>query len=184
MSDDANSGLVVLDRDGVVVVEVDGWIDEPSRLCLESGALEGMTRLTRAGYRLAIATNQSGIGRGEVSAEAVDSVHRALVDRLAQRGIELVGVFVCPHVDDDRCTCRKPSPELIRRAMAAAGVPPERTWVVGDMARDLEAGRAAGAHTALVRTGKGRTTERSYGDAGSVFDDLVAFADRVVDDGP
>lgn len=169
--------LVVLDRDGVVSVERAGWISDPADLEFETNAVAGATRLADAGVRLAIATNQSGIGRGAVTAAAVAAVNESMRRAFADAGVALGGVYVCPHTDEDACSCRKPQPGLVLEAIEAAGTDPDQTWLVGDMDRDLLAGRAAGVHVALVRTGKGRTTERTLADDTPVFDDLTEFAD-------
>lgn len=172
--------LVVLDRDGVVTVEVDGWISDPRDLRFETNAVAGLRRMTTAGVRTAIATNQSGIGRGEVSLDDVAAVHTDLMRRLRDEGVELIDVFVCPHVDADECSCRKPHPGLIHQAMRDGDGAPDRTWFVGDMPRDLHAGRAAGVHVALVRTGKGRETEAALSDGTPVFADLLDFAEWLI----
>lgn len=173
--------LVVLDRDGVVLVECAGWISDPREIRFEVNAVAGMQRLSESGLRTAIATNQSGIGRREVDAAAVADVNATLAQQLRDVGVDLLDIFVCPHVDADRCACRKPKPGLIQRAISNANAHPSRTWFVGDMARDLEAGRAAGANVALVRTGKGRSTEATLGDDTPVFADLLDFAEWLVD---
>ena len=169
--------LVVLDRDGVVIVECAGWISDPRQIQFEVNAVAGMQRMSGAGVSTAIATNQSGIGRGEVDATAVADVNAALTQRLHDAGIDLVNVYTCPHIDADHCACRKPKPGLIERAIREGGARPAHTWFVGDMARDLQAGRAAGANVALVRTGKGRATEATLGDDTPVFADLLEFAE-------
>lgn len=170
-------GHVVLDRDGVLDVEpAEGWLDDPAAWRWERGALAGLARLAAAGVRVSVATNQSGIGRGVVAAEAVEVLHGWLADELRGRGIDLVGIFCCPHAPDDGCRCRKPAPGLVDDAVAASGVDRSRTAMVGDSPRDARAALAAGVRPVLVRTGKGG--ERPPGDLAEVarVDDLADAA--------
>jgi D-glycero-D-manno-heptose 1,7-bisphosphate phosphatase len=164
---------VILDRDGVLNREVDaGWIDDPRAWRWERGALEGLALLARSQVAVSVATNQSGIGRGAVSAAGVERVHTWLVQQLAALGLEVVGVFCCPHAPDARCTCRKPAPGLVEAAIAASGTPPSETVLVGDDRRDLEAAAAAGVRAVLVRTGKGAQVAPDLAPGTPVHDDL------------
>ncbi len=168
---------LILDRDGVLNREPPtGWITGIEQLAWEDSVLDALAELAAAGVRLSIATNQSCIGRGVVTAEAVEALHAFMRAELRARGVELVGIFVCPHVPEDECACRKPRPGLLEEAVAASGIPRRETAFVGDAARDLEAALVAGVAPVLVRTGKGRDTERelSGGRGGEVlvFQDL------------
>lgn len=167
---------VVLDRDGVLCVERPGrWLDDPADWRWERGARPGLERLARAGVPVSVATNQSGIGRGVVDEARVVALHGWLAGQLRGLGVELVGIFVCPHAPDAGCRCRKPAPGLVLDATAASGVAAAQTVVVGDAVRDLEAARAAGARSALVRTGKGADTDPAAADwVGADLDAVVA----------
>lgn len=174
---------VILDRDGVLNVERSdgGYIEDWSQWRWIPGALEGLGMLGAAGVHLSVATNQAGIGRGLIAREALDAIHRRMLDEAAQAGSVIQQVFACPHAPDDGCDCRKPAPGLLLRAIEAAGIPASATVVVGDDLRDLEAAGAAGVAAVLVRTGKGRFTEAAAARAGvPVFDDLRAFASAFV----
>lgn len=170
---------VILDRDGVLNVEraeccqIRGW----SQWQWIAGARDGLALLKRAGVQVSVATNQSGIGRGVVTRAEVDAVHACMLDEVAKAGGWIDRVLVCPHAPDEGCGCRKPAPGLLLEAVRASGVPVSATLVIGDDLRDLQAARAADINAVLVRTGKGRITERTVArDRVEIFDDLHTFA--------
>lgn len=168
---------VILDRDGVLNRERnDGrWIDDWSQWRWIDGAREALALLTRAGIRISVATNQSGIGRGSVTRAAVAAIHARMQADAVQAGAVIHRVWVCPHAPEAGCDCRKPLPGLLLRAIEASGIPAAATLAVGDDRRDLEAAWAAGVRAALVRSGKGRATAATLRPGrAAVFDDLAA----------
>ena len=170
---------VIVDRDGVLNEEAPhgGYITHPDAWRWISGSLQALEMLSRGGLRLSIATNQSGVGRGLMTARDLDDVHARMRRDVAAAGGRIDAVFVCPHAPGEGCICRKPQPGLILAALAAAGIPAEQTLVVGDALRDLQAARAAGVDAVLVLTGKGRSVLGNADcDGIPVYDDLHAFA--------
>lgn len=165
-------GHVVLDRDGVLNRERDGWLSDPADWVWEVGARAALATLAASGVAVSVVTNQSGVGRGAVRADQVQAVHDWLAAQMRGAGVDLVGIWACPHVPADACDCRKPAPGGVRAAVAASGVAPEATVLLGDAARDVEAARAAGVAPVLVRTGKGAATEEAGG-----LGDVAVFAD-------
>src|SRR5690606_22112879 len=132
--------------------------------------------------RLSIATNQSGIGRGLMTAADLEGVHARMLREARDAGARIAAVFVCPHAPDEGCGCRKPAPGLVREAIEASQVGPEQTLLVGDDVRDLEAAARAGISAALVLTGKGRAAASRGVDGGvAVFDDLRSLACALVE---
>ena len=175
--------LIVLDRDGVINLDSDEFIKTPDEWEPIPGSLEAIASLSRAGYEVVVATNQSGVGRGLFDVQMLDRIHRKMSDSVRAAGGELRGIFVCPHRPDDGCDCRKPKPGLMRQiedrfSCRLAGRP-----AIGDSARDLEAAIAVDACPILVRTGNGMRTERSLSDSDgiAVFDDLAAAARALID---
>lgn len=174
---------VLLDRDGVInrdspsyIRTVDDWEPLP-------GSLEAIVALRAAGYPVAVCTNQAGIARGLIRPADLAAIHDQLRRQLEAMGGGLDGIFHCPHGPDDGCECRKPAPGLLLSACAQLGVPPEQAVFIGDSARDLTAGRRAGARVLLVRTGNGQATL----DAGeatdvAVYDDLAAAARALINE--
>ncbi|MEX2121730.1 MAG: HAD family hydrolase [Pirellulales bacterium] len=163
--------FVLLDRDGTLNVERH-YVSDPDQLELLPGAARGLASLSRMGLGLAVLTNQSAVGRGLFGQECLDRVHERLRQLLAPHGIELDGIFCCPHAPETGCRCRKPRPGLVEAAAAQLGFRPEEAFVIGDKACDIDLGRAVGATTLLVRTGYG---------AQAALDPAVA-PDYVVDD--
>jgi D-glycero-D-manno-heptose 1,7-bisphosphate phosphatase len=161
------ASLAILDRDGTVIDvvrdEETGTLSvafHPDQIRLLPGAVQGMRALQEAGYTLALATNQPAPAKGQFSAEAVRRTNDALVAKLAAEGLRIAAVEVCMHHPDggpggnpalvQRCDCRKPGPGMLNALVGRLGADVGRTWMIGDGASDLEAGRAAGVHTALV----------------------------------
>ena len=147
--------LAILDRDGtlidVVRDEETGAIVtafHPDQLRLLPGAVEGLRALASAGFVLAVATNQPGPAKGQISRGAVARTNAALVSLLETHGVRIAAVEVCELVR--ACDCRKPGSGMFRSLLARLGADPARSWAIGDSAADLEAGRAAGLRTALL----------------------------------
>ncbi|MFN8533266.1 MAG: D-glycero-beta-D-manno-heptose 1,7-bisphosphate 7-phosphatase [Dehalococcoidia bacterium] len=146
-----------LDRDGTVNVEVN-YLNRPEDLVLIDGAAEAIGAAQRFGWAAVVITNQAGVGRGYFSAETLERIHEKLIADLASRGVALDGIYACIHHPNDGCACRKPEPGMILAAADALGIDPLRSWMIGDRATDLDAGRRAGCRTALVLTGYGTIT--------------------------
>lgn len=174
---------VILDRDGVLNHEAagGGYITRPEDFVWLPGALEGLKLLRESGVYLSVATNQSGVGRGIMSLEQLDSVHQRMKTEAAQHGARLDAIFFCPHSPQAGCDCRKPAPGLIQTALKESGFSAAESILVGDAQRDLEAATRAGVRAALVRTGKGRKTEAALnGTQVPTYDDLPGFARAVL----
>jgi D-glycero-D-manno-heptose 1,7-bisphosphate phosphatase len=170
--------LVILDRDGVINRESPDFIRTPDEWLPLPGSLEAIAELSRAGFEVIVATNQSGVGRGLFTAATLEAIHRKMTDAVAAAGGQLAGVFVCPHAPTADCDCRKPRPGLLRQIEAAFGCPLAGQPIVGDSERDLLAAQAVGGRSILVRSGNGRDTEARLADRAAVeiFDDLQAVA--------
>lgn len=167
MSRARGRAAVFLDRDGTLVAER-GYVTAPGQLRLLAGAAGAVRALRSSGYLAVLVTNQSAVARGLLDEEGLALVHGELRRRLARRGAELDGLFVCPHHPTEgrpplrrRCSCRKPAPGLLRRAIRELQLDPRRSWCVGDSQRDVDAAARAGVRAILVRTGHGRREEKA-----------------------
>jgi D-glycero-D-manno-heptose 1,7-bisphosphate phosphatase len=174
--------LVILDRDGVVNADSAQYIKGPEEWRPLPGSIEAIARLTRAGYRVAVATNQSGIGRGLFDMATLNAIHEKMHRAVAQAGGRIDAIFYCPHAADSTCDCRKPRPGMLveigeRFNVALRGVP-----VVGDALRDLQAAAAVDARPMLVLTGKGERTRKEgvLPEGTEIFPDLAAIAAALV----
>ncbi|CAM3370911.1 D-glycero-beta-D-manno-heptose 1,7-bisphosphate 7-phosphatase [Halomonas lysinitropha] len=172
--------LVILDRDGVINRDSDDYVKSLSEWIPYPAAIGAIARLNRAGWTVAVATNQSGISRGYYGEEVLEAMHERLRQLVREAGGEIAHIAFCPHGPDDDCDCRKPLPgmlEEIRRVLVLNSL--KGSWMVGDSLRDLQAGEPMGCRPVLVRTGKGhRTEEKGEGLEGvMVFDDLAGFVD-------
>jgi rfaE bifunctional protein nucleotidyltransferase chain/domain len=143
------AGLVLLDRDDTLIRNIP-YLSDPARVELLPEVGEALATLQSAGFRLAIATNQQGVALGYASLQDMIAVNAKLFRDLAPFGVRISKVYFCPHSLADECACRKPQPGMVRRALADSGVPPERTFVVGDTPADMQAGAAAGCSTVYV----------------------------------
>jgi histidinol-phosphate phosphatase family protein/1-acyl-sn-glycerol-3-phosphate acyltransferase len=150
--------LIVLDRDGVINVDRADYVKSPDELEFIPGSLKAMARLTRAGFDLVIATNQSGIGRGLYTRVTVDAIHRRLIGAAARHGARISGIYTCPHAPLAGCDCRKPAPGLLQRIARDFDHDPAGLVVIGDTIKDLRAAQAVGARAILMRTGQGERT--------------------------
>lgn len=173
--------LIVLDRDGTINHDSDQYVKSPAEWKPLPGALEAIARMTQAGYRIAVATNQSGIARGLFDTSTLLDIHNMLSRAVNQAGGRIEAFFFCPHAADSHCECRKPAPGMLRQISERFGVPLREMHMVGDALRDIQAAAAVGAQPALVLTGKGRQTQKTGGlpEGTRVFRDLAAFAQHV-----
>jgi len=148
------SRFVFLDRDGTLVRDL-GYTHRIEDYELLPGVASGLRRLLDAGYRLAVITNQSGIGRGYYSTEQYRAFQAHLVDDLARRGVPIEASYVCPHRPEAECECRKPRTALLHRAARELGADLARSWVIGDSTVDAQLARRGGCRGAvLVLTGR------------------------------
>jgi D-glycero-D-manno-heptose 1,7-bisphosphate phosphatase len=152
--------LVILDRDGVINFDSDAYIKSPDEWKPIPGSLDAIARLTQAGYHVAVATNQAGVGRGLFEMATLNAIHDKMHRAVGQAGGRIDAVFYCPHPQEANCGCRKPKPGLYEEIGRRFGTSLKGIPCIGDAQRDLEAAAAAGGQPMLVLTGKGEMTRR------------------------
>lgn len=167
---------IILDRDGVINHDSDFYIKSPDEWHPISGSLEAIAELNRAGYRVLVATNQSGVARGLYDLETLHKIHEKLHHELAKVGGKIEEIFFCPHHPDERCFCRKPKPGLLFQIQEKYSLNMEETFFIGDSIVDVSAALYAGCNPILVLTGNGQKMIEKYPELLNVrqFADLAA----------
>ena len=175
--------IVILDRDGVINQDSDNFIKSVDEFIPLPGSIKAIAKLKHAGYKVYIATNQSGIQRGFYTTETLHAMHEKLATLLKEHDAEIDGIEFCPHGPDDHCDCRKPKAGMYLTIAKQAGLSDySDIIIVGDSLRDLQAAQSINAKPHLVRTGKGeRTIEKGEGLEGiSVYNDLSDFVNQLL----
>jgi D-glycero-D-manno-heptose 1,7-bisphosphate phosphatase len=177
--------LIILDRDGTINVDRDDFVKSADEWLPLEGALDAIAKLNQAGYTIAVATNQSGLGRGLYGIAELNAMHNKMQRLLKTAGGRIDSIFFCPHdptatdtTGESPCTCRKPLTGLFEQIRDRYGVDLRQVPTVGDALRDMQAGSKAGCPTHLVRTGKSQFKIPDGLPVGTVVHaDLMAFAD-------
>ncbi len=174
--------LVILDRDGVINYDSEHFIKSPAEWKALPGSLEAIAKLTQAGYKVVVASNQSGIGRGLFDMDTLNAMHDKMHRAVQAVGGRIDAIFYCPHAADSNCNCRKPKPGMLERIAACFNTDLSGTYAIGDSLRDLQAAVAAGARPVLVLTGKGKFThaEDKIPEGTQVFADLAAVVEHIL----
>lgn len=177
--------LIILDRDGVINEDSDAYVKSVDEWIPIPGSIEAIGRLCRAGYRVAVATNQSGIGRGYYDLVTLQAMHDRMLSLVRAAGGDIEAICYCPHITEDGCNCRKPLPGLLLQIQEQLQMPVEGAYMVGDSIRDLEAGQAVGCRLVLVRTGKGEKSCQKLAASGlgnvSIYANLAEFVDHLLE---
>lgn len=173
--------LVILDRDGVINYDSEHYIKSPAEWKPLPGSLEAIAKLTQAGYKVVVATNQSGIGRGLFDMDTLNAIHNKMHQAVKDLGGRIDAVFYCPHPADSSCNCRKPRPGMFERIGGCFNVDLKGIPAVGDSLRDLVAAAAVGAAPMLVLTGKGEKTQTEKLPEGTlIFINLAAAVEHIL----
>jgi len=165
--------LIILDRDGVINYDSPQYIKSPAEWKPIPGSLEAISRLNQSGYRVVVATNQSGIGRGIFDMDTLNAIHEKMHKALFAVGGHIDAIFYCPHPADSKCACRKPYPGLFHQISERFHVNLRGVPAIGDSLRDLQACVVVGCRPMLVLTGKGEKTREE----GNLPADVQIFAD-------
>jgi D-glycero-D-manno-heptose 1,7-bisphosphate phosphatase len=177
--------LIILDRDGVINYDSDQYIKSSTEFIPLPGSLQAIAQLCKTGFKVVVATNQSGIARQFFSLETLQSMHTKLQHLLKPLGGSIEHFYYCPHAPDDQCTCRKPKAGLFKQIAHDFNLSPQQlssVTMVGDSLSDMKAGLTAGTQVALVRSGKGLLSLKKINQTAlstylaiPVYDDLADF---------
>ena len=146
---------IILDRDGVINVDSDGYIKSPEEWQAIPGSLDAIAQLNRAGFHVLVVTNQSGVARGFFDLAILDVIHEKMVQELASVGGYIDEIFFCPHHPDENCLCRKPKPGMLQQIAAKYPIDFSKTFFIGDSFKDILAAQTVGCLPILVHTGNG-----------------------------
>jgi D-glycero-D-manno-heptose 1,7-bisphosphate phosphatase len=181
--------LLVLDRDGVINQDSEDYVRSIADWVPIPGSIEAIARLSRAGFQVAIATNQSGLSRGYFGIDELEAIHAHLCRQVEEQGGHIAGVFYCPHLPEEGCSCRKPATGLLQAIEAELGVCAAGAVFIGDSLKDLQAARAFACSPVLVKTGQGELTLQQLNSGNSgvedprsipVYQDLAAAARAIL----
>ena len=174
--------LIILDRDGVINYDSDQFIKNPEEWKPIPGSLEAIARLVQADYRVVVATNQSGVGRGLFDMPMLNAIHDKMHKAVALAGGRIDSIFFCPHAAEADCLCRKPKSGMMEEIAARYNVNLQGMPAVGDSLRDLESAARVGAQPVLVLTGKGAKTQLKGGlpEGTLIYPDLAAAVAKLV----
>ncbi|GLR64854.1 D-glycero-beta-D-manno-heptose 1,7-bisphosphate 7-phosphatase [Marinospirillum insulare] len=174
--------ILILDRDGVINQDSDAFVKSAAEWLPLPGSIEAIAKLYKAGWILAVATNQSGLARGKFTQQDLDEQHAKMLTLIRAAGGDLHHIAWCPHGPDDACACRKPKAGLLDQISLALNLDLTGATMVGDALRDLQAGQARGCQAVLVRTGKGmQTLATNEGlEEVRVVDDLAELAEQLL----
>lgn len=173
--------LIILDQTGVINQSRETFIKTPEEWIPIPGSLEAIARLTQAGYRVVIVTNQSGIGRGLLDMATYNAINDKMYKAVNHAGGRIDAIFFCPHTSADQCACRKPAIGMFDEITQRYGVNLKNVAAVGDSLKDLQAADAAGAIPLLVLTGNGQKTrdDNELPANTRIFENLAAVADAL-----
>lgn len=183
------TALVILDRDGVINEDSDQYIRSVDDWHPIPGSIEAIARLSRAGIRVAVATNQSGLSRGYFGLDELEAIHAELRARVEAAGGEIAAIAYCPHLPSEGCDCRKPGTGLLQALQRELSLPLAGAPFIGDSLKDLQAAEKAGCLPVLVTTGKGADTRAALAapgvalanpDAVAIYPDLAAAAAAIL----
>lgn len=175
--------FVILDRDGVINFDSNEYIKSPDEWHAIPGSLEAIAQLNRAGYRILIVTNQSGVARGYYDIETLDQIHEKMVHELASVGGFVEEIFFCPHHPEEYCHCRKPMPGLFHDILEKYSIDFTQTYFIGDSATDIQVAQKVGCLPLLVLTGKGQLTLEKHPEFETTipyFADLASAVEFIV----
>ena len=175
--------LAILDRDGVINYDSEHYIKSPAEWRAIPGSIEAIARLNQHGYRIAVATNQSGIGRGLFDMATLNAINDKMMEMVFRQGGRIDALFFCPHTAAEECGCRKPRTGMLEEIAARFHTELKGVPSVGDSLKDLQAAESVGAQPMLVLTGKGKATKEAGGMPKKtlVFDDLAEASRYIVE---
>lgn len=174
--------FIILDRDGVINYDSEEYIKSPEEWLPIPGSLQAIAKLNQSGFKVLVATNQSGLGRGYYDLATLNRIHEKFMHELAKFGGQIEEIFVCPHLPEENCYCRKPNPGLLYNIQKKYPVHLANTFFIGDSIVDIQAAQTAGCLPMLVLTGNGQRSLENYPELLDIpnFPDLANAVEHVL----
>ena len=171
---------IFIDRDGVINKDLGKYVTKPDEFEFIPGSVEALKKLHDSDFKVLIITNQGGIGKGTYTEKDVKDIHQKMHNLLGENGIELDGVYFCPHHPDGDCDCRKPRLGMIMKAIKEHDIDPKRSFFIGDKTTDVKAGKDIGCKTFLVQTGYAGKDNRCDVEPDFVVSDLLEAVNMIL----
>jgi D-glycero-D-manno-heptose 1,7-bisphosphate phosphatase len=173
--------FILLDRDGVINHDSEAYIKSPEEWLPIDGSLAAIAKFNRAGFKVIVATNQSGIARGLYDEPTLHQIHEKFLNLLSEAGGKVEEIFFCPHHPDERCGCRKPQPGMLHQIEKKYDINMAETFFIGDSIGDIRVAQTVGCRPGLVLTGNGQKSLRQFPELTGVqqFDDLAHAAEII-----
>lgn len=181
----ATVNWIILDRDGVINHDSPNYIKSADEWIPIQGSIQAIAHLYQHGYKIVVATNQSGLGRGYYTQRELQAMHIKMCTMVEDAGGKIEGIFYCPHTPEDQCQCRKPKVGLLEDIEKSYNIQLAGAYFVGDSLKDIQAGMGKHCQPILVKTGKGLTTLESIKNNSQyanvrVFDNLADFTQSLL----
>jgi len=175
---------VFLDRDGVIIENRPDHVKSIPEVCFIPGALEALVRLAQRDCLIVIVTNQAAIGRGLLTRQTADAINAYILQHITAAGGRIDGVYLCPHLPEEACVCRKPSPGMLLEATRDLGIDLRASVMIGDALTDVQAAQAVEAQPILVLTGRGAIQAQELSRSGlkhtPTFASLVEAVEQIL----
>ncbi len=169
---------VFFDRDGTLIVN-QHYLNDPELIVYLPHCMEALTLLRDNGFQFVMVTNQSGIAKGIVQVENMHEIHRRMIAKFREHGIEFAGIYFSPHASDSNHEMRKPNAGMLLQAGRELGVDFSKSWMVGDNMSDVEAGHRAGCRAVLLAGGD-LSRDSKFAKPEVEADDLMTAAQRMI----
>lgn len=172
--------MIALDRDGVINQDSPEYIKSPAEWREIPGSIQAITKLCNHGYKVAVVTNQSGIARGLFTWDTLNKIHQKMLAQISTAHGKIEQILICPHVDQDNCSCRKPKPGMLLQLLTTFHLMPQELLMVGDSIRDLLAAKACGAPALFIKNSLKKTDlDFAQNSQTPIYNNLVAAVDSI-----
>lgn len=173
---------VFLDRDGTIIRDMI-YLNDPSKIEVFKESYPALKKMRDSGFEIVLVTNQSGVARGFVEENILKEINQIIVQDFANRGIDIIDVYYCPHPVDGGCFCRKPNPGMLLDAAQKHSIDLKQSWMIGDRMTDCEAGKRAGCKSILLQNATTPPISSEFGAPEIISQDILTATDLILKSG-